>query len=241
VNTLDAGAPRSRSRTARLLAMAVCALSIELIGLLGLGALWVASGFGAFIRTRAVQRAHFRLQDLWTSSLLRAARATVGLQIVVENDECARAGNVVVLGRHVSIGDAAIPAVLFGRRHRLDVRYVLEHDPQWDPCIDRVGERVGHHFVDRDGDTDAETQAIRSLGAKVDARSAAVIFREGTFFSPERKARAVARLAAGSRPELVVRAERPAHLLPPRPAGTLARLDRDIAQRLGDACDTSAT
>jgi 1-acyl-sn-glycerol-3-phosphate acyltransferase len=168
---------------------------------------------------------HFTLQHWWTGALLTAAHKTLGLRILVEDPLPARVGNVIVLGRHTSIGDAVIPAVLFGHRHGLDVRYVLKHDLQWDPCIDIIGHRIGHHFVDRGDNSARSSAAIRQVAARLDARGAVVIFPEGTFFSPARKERAIERLAAGSRPDLAERAARLAHVLPPRPAGTLALLD----------------
>jgi 1-acyl-sn-glycerol-3-phosphate acyltransferase len=219
---VDLCTPRARWRHVRLLATVLLALGIEVTGLAGLAVLWLASGGG---RLTAFSRLHFALQHWWTSALLTAAHRTLGLRILVEDPEPARAGNVIVLGRHTSIGDAAIPAVLLGDRHRLDVRYVFKHDLRWDPCIDTIARRVGHVFVDRRDDSGRAATAIRDLARRVDGRSAAVIFPEGTFFSAERKARAVERLAAGSRPELAVRAEHLTHLLPPRPAGTLALLD----------------
>jgi 1-acyl-sn-glycerol-3-phosphate acyltransferase len=219
---LDLLVPRSSWRHVRLVAMALLALTVDLVGLIGLGALWVMSGGR---RVTRLSRLHFALQHWWVGALLTAAHKTLGLRILVEDAEPARAGNIIVLGRHTSIGDAAIPAVLLGHRHRLDVRYVLKHDLQWDPCIDIIGHRVGHHFVDRSDDSGQSGDDIRRLAARIDTRGAGVIFPEGTFFSPPRKTRAIERLAAGARPELAVRAARLEHLLPPRPAGTLALLD----------------
>ena len=51
-----------------------------------------------------------------------------------------------------------------------------------------------------------------------------VIFPEGTFFTAERKARAVKRLTDAGRHELAARAEGLRYLLPPRPGGALAML-----------------
>jgi 1-acyl-sn-glycerol-3-phosphate acyltransferase len=216
---------RRRWPTPRLLAMAIAALGIDAVGLVALGGMWIVSGGGRFMQARYVQRAHFALQHWWTGALMDAAEVTLGLRMIVEDDEPARTGNAIVIGRHTSIGDAAIPAVLLGNRHRFDVRYVLKHDLQWDPCIDVVGHRLPHHFVDRGGDRATEADAIRRIATGLDERSVAVIFPEGTFFTEARHERAVRRLEGGSRPELAARAARLHHLLPPRTAGTLALLD----------------
>jgi 1-acyl-sn-glycerol-3-phosphate acyltransferase len=223
--TIDLVTGRRRWPTPRLLAMAIAALGIDAVGLLALGGMWVVSGFGRFTHAPYVQRAHFALQHWWTGALMDAAEVTLGLRMIVEDDTPARTGNAIVIGRHTSIGDAAIPAVLLGNRHRFDVRYVLKHDLQWDPCIDIVGHRLPHHFVDRGGDSAAEALAIRRIATGLDDRSVAVIFPEGTFFTEARHERALRRLEAGSRPELAERAAGLRHLLPPRTVGTLALLD----------------
>jgi 1-acyl-sn-glycerol-3-phosphate acyltransferase len=210
----------------RLLALAVLVLVIELVGLLGAAATWVLFAGGRFFHTRLAQRLHFGLQRWWTGALLTAAARTVDLHVQVDDPGPAARGNAIVIGRHTSIGDAAIPAVLLGNLLGLDVRYVLKRQLQWSPCIDLVGHRLPHHFVERDsGDNRGELAAIHAIGAGLDDHTSVVIFPEGTFFTPARHERAVARLRAGTRPELAERAAQLRHLLPPRPAGTLTLLD----------------
>lgn len=210
----------------RLLALVVLALGIEVAALVAAAGTWVIFGGGRWFGTRGALRVHFALQRWWTGALLSAAARTVGLRVLVEDPAPAAAGNAIVIGRHTSIGDAAIPAVLLGNLLGLDARYVLKRDLQWSPAIDIVGHRLPHHFVERNADDNrSELAAIRAIGSGLDARSSVVLFPEGTFFSPARQARAIERLRTGSRPELAERAARFRHLLPPRPAGTLALLD----------------
>ncbi len=210
----------------RLLALVVLALVIELVGVLGAATTWVLFAGGRYFHTRPAQRAHFGLQRWWTGALLTAAARTVNLRVQVDDPGPAARGNTVVIGRHTSIGDAAIPAVLLGNLLGLDVRYVLKRQLQWSPCIDLVGHRLPHHFVERAaGDNRGELAAIHAIGTELDEHTSVVIFPEGTFFTPERHERAVAHLRAGARHELADRAARLRHLLPPRPAGTLALLD----------------
>jgi hypothetical protein len=88
-----------------------------------------------------------------------------------------------------------------------------------------VGNRLRNHFVDRTPDDSvAEREAITRLMDGFDERCVAVIFPEGTFFSAERKARAVKRLADAGRHELAARADGLRYVLPPRPGGALAML-----------------
>ena len=210
----------------RLLAMAILASAIELVGTIGAGVTWVMFGFGRGFHTRAAQRAHFGLQRWWTGALLTAAERTLHLRIQVEDPSPAERGNAIVIGRHTSIGDAAIPAVLLGNLLHLDPRYVVKRSLMWSPCIDIVGHRLPHHFVERNTDDNrGELAALRAIATGLDDHTSVVIFPEGTFFTPERRRRAIDRLRAGSRPELAPRAEAMQHVLPPRPAGTLALLD----------------
>lgn len=217
-------APR-RWRNSRLLAMVVLALAIEVAAITAAAALWVAFGFGRGVHRPRSFWAHHRLQRWYTGTLMRAARTTCGLRIAVEDDAPATRGNAIVIGRHTSIGDAMIPAVLFGGQFDLNTRYVLKDDLLWGPAFDIVGNRLRNHFVDRTPDDgDAELAAITTLVADLDERSVAVIFPEGTFFTPERKARAVQRLRDSGRHELAARADALRYVLPPRPGGVLAML-----------------
>jgi 1-acyl-sn-glycerol-3-phosphate acyltransferase len=222
---IDVCATRRSWPSVRLVTMGLLALGIEAAGIVMCGALWLLTGGGRLAGRRWAQHLHSSLQDWWAAALLTAADKTVRLRIEVEDPAPARHGNVVVLGRHASIGDAVIPAALLGHRYKLQTRHVLKHDLAWGPCIDIVGHRLPHHFVDRGAGRATEAAAIRRVGAGMSARTAAVIFPEGTFFTPERRQRAVARLAAGSRPDLAARAAGLRHVLPPRLAGTLALLE----------------
>ena len=217
-------APR-RWRNTRLLAMVVLALAIEVGAIIVAGALWLIFGAGRYVRSSRSFWMHHRLQRWYTAALMRAARTTCGLRIDVEDDSPASRGNAIVIGRHTSIGDALIPALLFAGRFDLNTRYILKDDLLWGPAFDIVGNRLRNHFVDRaPDDSVAELESITRLMDGFDDRCVAVIFPEGTFFSAERKARAITRLADSGRHELAARAEGLRYLLPPRPGGTLAML-----------------
>ena len=210
----------------RLTAMAILALIIEFVGTFGAGVTWVVFAGGRLFHTRAAQHAHFALQRWWTGALLTAAEHTVGLRIQVDDPEPAARGNAIVIGRHTSIGDAVIPAVLLGNLLHLDPRYVVKRTLMWSPCIDIIGHRLPHHFVERNADDNrGELAALRSIATGLDDHTSVVIFPEGTFFTPERRLRSIERLRNGSRPELAERAEALHHVLAPRPAGTLALLE----------------
>ena len=210
----------------RILAMVILALAIEFSAVIGAGALWCCFGGGRWFYTRIAQRAHFSLQRWYTGALLTAAERTVNLRIQVEDPSPAARGNAIVIGRHTSIGDAAIPAVMLGNMLHLAPRYVLKRSLMWSPSIDIVGHRLPHHFVERNADDNrGELASLRAIATGLDDHTSVVIFPEGTFFTPERKERSIERLRNGSRPELAERAEALQYVLAPRPAGTLALLE----------------
>lgn len=215
-----------RLRHLRLYALVVLALAIELTGIAAATGLWVATGFGLLVHRPWSQRLHFRLQNWWVGALLRAAGVTVGLQVDVDDLSPATAAAAVVVARHTSIGDAIVPAGIFGSRLGQSPRYTLKHELMWVPCIDIVGHRLPHHFVDRTPDEgSAQLDSLRAIAGGVGPDSVAVILPEGTFFTEARQARVVEKLRGNGRVELAARAEKLRHLLPPRPAGTLALLD----------------
>jgi 1-acyl-sn-glycerol-3-phosphate acyltransferase len=214
-----------RWRNTRLLAMVVLALAIEVAAIVAAGALWLVFGAGRYVRSSSSFWIHHRMQRWYTAALMAAAKATCGLRIEFEDDSPASRGNAIVIGRHTSIGDALIPALLFAGRFDLNTRYVLKDDLLWGPAFDIVGNRLRNHFVDRTPDDSVnEIAAITRLMDGFDERCVAVIFPEGTFFSTERKARAVKRLVDAGRHELAARSEALRYLLPPRPGGALAML-----------------
>lgn len=141
-----------------------------------------------------------------------------------ELDESLLTGNAIVIGRHRSIFDATLPAALFGSRN-LRVLYTMKDELQWDPNLDIVGHRMGHVFVNRNPqDIESQLQPIRDLASRVDENSVAVIFPEGTFFSETRLKRAISAIERRD-PDRADTARQMRHVLPPRPAGTLAMLE----------------
>jgi len=214
-----------RWRNCRILAMVMWAIGIEIAGVLICAGLWLRFGCGRRLSSEESFWQHHRLQRWYASALLSAARITCNLRIDVEDPSPASTGNAIVLGRHTSIGDAMIPAVLIAGRFNINTRYVLKDDLLWGPAFDLAGQRLRNHFVDRaPNDSAAERAAVQQLVEGLDERSVAVIFPEGTFFTPARKERSIARLRDLGYLEHARRAAGFRYLLPPRPGGALALL-----------------
>jgi len=129
---------------------------------------------------------------------------------------------VVVLARHAGPGASFVLVHLLMSRYGREPRIVLTERLRWDPSIDVLLSRLGCRFIARGGDV--ATAAIADLAGSLDAHDALVLFPEGGDWTPTRRRLAIGRLR---RKGLHVQAERAAqlvHVLPPRPAGTVAAL-----------------
>ncbi len=181
--------------------------------------LWITGGFGR----RLDYAAHVSMQGWWSTSLLQWAGRLLDVHLDTGTDPMPP-GKVIVLSRHASMVDAVIPAHLFSMMFSRPVQYVMKKELQNLPNIDIYGHRLGDHFVDRNGDTDAEIAQIARLADHAHPDAGIVIFPEGTYATPSAKQRIGTSLnrrgddtAKRLNDELV-------HLLPPKPAGTLALL-----------------
>lgn len=219
----DLAGDRKRLPRVRMLSFFLLYLSLEVAGVVVASGAWVRHLLrrdpAAFLEDNAA------LQRWWTGRLFEGAAATLGFRVIVESGS----GEVLpapflLLVRHSSTADTVLAAALVANPHRILLRYVLKRELLWDPCLDIVGQRLPNTFVDRSGARrEAEIAAVAALGRGLDARSAALIYPEGTRFSPAKLAAAEARLRG--RPELSAFAGQFRHVLPPRLGGPLALLD----------------
>ena len=215
----------TRFQRTRATALITGIVLIDFVGIFWVNFLWLTSPFGRGVNTPRMQDRYSKAMTWWTTKLITVISKASALPLDRSQlDESLLGGNAVVIGRHRSLLDAIVPAVIFGNLG-LTVRYVLKDDLQWDINIDLVGQRMGHVFVDRSPkNLEDELVPIRELGERIDAESVGVIFPEGTFFNEKRKARAVASLRKRNEHHADI-AENLQYLLPPRPAGTLAMLE----------------
>lgn len=209
-------------RTGAFLAFYLCC---EMAGLLAAGALFLLR---PLLRDEARWRAlHFVLQDAWATWLWRAAASCFDLRIEVDARE-ARLGEgpYLLLLRHASAGDTLLASALVGRPHGMQLRYVLKRELLRDPCLDVVGTRLHHVFVDRSGDDSArEIARVQALARDLGPRQGVLIYPEGTRFSDAKRARVLERLAREGDVKRLDYARSLASVLPPRPGGVLALLE----------------
>lgn len=214
-----------RWRRTRLTILILGALVIEFVGMLvALGA-WILTGFNLLGPTRWRWRRYRGFMGRYTSAMLTLIARVLGTTVEWRDDAQLDEGPVVLLARHTSFFDAAIPATVLSRRNTLLAHHVITYGLQYAPCIDLVGHRFPTRFIKRTpGEGSNELTHITAIGTILDERSGAIIFPEGTFRDPERFARVVRRLRRRE-PDLARRAEDLQHVLPPRPNGALALLE----------------
>ncbi len=206
----------------RLLAMGWWFLVGEMWALVGLLAIWLVSGGRDSARRR--DRV-YRLKRRWLRSHLAGIRTLFGMRFEIEGLELAGPGPVIVMIRHASIIDNALPDAILGHAHGLGFRFIIKRELRMLPTIDIGGRWVPTLFVRRgSGDTEAELERMRALTVELSPNDGLLIYPEGTRSTPAKLARAK-EIIAERQPEIVPLAERLQHLLPPRLGGTLLLLE----------------
>ncbi|SEO77469.1 lysophospholipid acyltransferase family protein [Trujillonella endophytica] len=223
-----------RWRALRLLGFALVYLALEVAGQVAAGVLWVLSGFGRGLGSRAVQAAHYTVLRLLLDVLMRVAQHLFALRLVTDGDSWSPLDDgvpgstnaMVVLSRHAGPGDSFLLVhTLMNRDHLRRPRIVLKDLLQWDPLIDVYLNRLPNHFVGpRPEAGPGSPEAIADLARDLGEEDALLIFPEGANFTPRRRFRAIERLRDRGLATAARRAEELRHLLPPRPAGVRAAL-----------------
>ena len=211
------GAWRGRSFVVlRLLVFLWVYLSLALLTLLRS----IGVRFGG--RRVARDEALLRLGGWYGAALFAWCVRLLSVSVVIEGKEHLTEGPFVVLVRHASIVDAALPAALLAEK-RIRLHYVLKAELRVEPCIEVLGSPRVHAFIDREGAPLRERRKIATIARSL-GHHAIVLYPEGTRFSEAKRAREV-ELLARARPELAAIGASMTHVLPPRLVGPLAALD----------------
>jgi len=168
---------------------------------------------------------------MWSArTLFRRAAQLLGVEVELEPGPRPEGhfgrGKVIVLARHASLLDAALPAlvladVLADARSR-PMRGVLMSELLWDPGFDIVYQRLGSVFIDRE-DGPGARESIRAMAQGMPRDGVAIVFPEGRLFAPERLERRLATLG-DSDPARAGRLQGLEHVLPPKPGGVAEML-----------------
>ena len=176
--------------------------------------------------TRARRRERvYNVKRRWLRSHFGGIRLLFGLGLEIEGLELAGPGPMIVMIRHASIIDNALPDAIIGHAHGIGFRFIIKRDLQLLPTIDIGGRWVPTLFVRRgSGDTEGELKKLRSLTINMSERDGILIYPEGTRSTPEKLAHAKA-IIGERQPEIAPLANRLQNLLPPRLGGPLALLE----------------
>lgn len=215
-----------RLRPLRVLSIALLYLVCESLLLVILFGFWLASGFGRRIRTPYWEGIHYDLAELFLLVFFREARRVLHLKIRTEGETPYPGEPLLICCRHAGPGDSfTLMYALLHWYHR-EPRVVLRDTLAWDPMIDVMLTRLPARFVNPNPakGIDLET-TIGELARNLDENDAFVIFPEGGNFTPERRAKAIARLRRLGLERMAQRAESMIHVLAPKPGGLIAALD----------------
>jgi 1-acyl-sn-glycerol-3-phosphate acyltransferase len=221
-----------RLRPLRLLSLVLLHLIAESIMLLELFGLWIASGFGLFIRRPFFERIHYDIVQTYLVLFFREARRVLRLRIVTEGPapDAYPGEPLLVCCRHAGPGDSFTLMYALMHWYGREPRVVLKDTLAWDPAIDVILNRLPSRFVSPRGDTAGAPgpsleEQVGALARNLDHNDAFVIFPEGGNFTPQRRQRAIDKLRRLGLEAMATRAERMENVLAPRPGGLLAALD----------------
>jgi 1-acyl-sn-glycerol-3-phosphate acyltransferase len=217
-----------RWRALRLLWMVVVYATAEALLLLTLFAWWIASGFGARLRTPAWERRHYDLVQLTLRVLFREAQRVLRLSIVTDGPapDAHPGVPILVACRHAGPGDSFTLIHALMDWYDREPRVVLKDTLAWDPAIDVLLNRIPARFVTPNPGPGEDLESlIGDLASGLDENDAFVIFPEGGNFTEQRRERAITRLHKLGLHKMAERAETMTSVLAPRPGGLIAALD----------------
>lgn len=220
-------------RTTRLTAGLIVYLGIEIVGLLALFGLWVASGFGIWLKSRPIQDAHYALMRWLLETAFGAGAAFCRLRIEIVDRPEPKPGPVLVFSRHAGPGNSMMLVGTLMSAYRRHPRIVMLEKLQWDPLFDTLLNRVPNRFISHDPKRrHAYLSVIEELARGMGDRDAFILFPEGKDFTPRLRHKAISRLREGGHHREAEKAEQLRYVLPPRHNGVISAIrgapDADI-------------
>jgi hypothetical protein len=225
---------RPRWRLPRVWAFGVVYLVGETACLLACLGLWVASGFGWRLQSERQQRWHLALLRRFLAALVAVAGFVFRFRLDVEEpsshpqdaSRMAAPRPILVLARHAGPGASFVLVHLLLSRYDRRPRVVLKEQLRLDPSFDVLLTRLGCKFIPTGaGRRDDAIDLIAETAAGLEDRDALLLYPEGGDWTPTRHRLAVAGLRKRGHRAEAARAVRMPHVLPPKPAGTLAALN----------------
>ena len=224
---------RPRVRALRVASMALAYLLAECACLLGCFGLWLVSGCGWRLTAGRFIDAHRSLLRTFLGALLRLARPVFGFRLQVQEpdrhpEDLLRATSEVpllVLARHAGPGASFALVHLLLTRYGRQLHVVLKDTLRFDPAIDLLLTRTGCTWIPAQRtDPNEAARRVGQAAAGLHGRQTLLLFPEGADWTPLRHLAAVAKLHQRGLVHQAQQALRMPHVLPPRPAGTVAAL-----------------
>ncbi|MCW2818267.1 MAG: phospholipid/glycerol acyltransferase [Marmoricola sp.] len=215
-------------RPVRLLWLLVVHMTLESIALVELLGLWIASGFGLFLRRPFFERIHYDIVQAYLVVFFREARRVLRLKIetVGPGPDAFPGEPLLVLCRHAGPGDSFTLMYALMHWYAREPRVVLKDTLAWDPALGVLLSRLPSRFISGHPGPGRDLESeVGELARDLDENDAFVIFPEGGNFTHERRERSIARLRRLGLTRMADRAEEMVHVLAPRPGGVLAALD----------------
>jgi 1-acyl-sn-glycerol-3-phosphate acyltransferase len=209
---------RRRLAAVRFVAAVLLFFGFEIFGVLAVGAL-VLTG-------RGTRERFYALEARWADALLRALLALFGMRLQLDGLDALRPGPILLVGNHVSVADALLPAAFATARRGVRLRYVAKGELVWDPCVDLAGHFLPNVFVRRgSADTPGDLARVVSLAADLGPDDGVILLPEGTRFTRAKREALLARRELEGPREHLEADKRLRCLMPPRTGGLLALFD----------------
>ncbi len=219
--------------TTRMFAFLLGYVALEVVGIVWMLVLWLASGFGIAVRSPRMVDAHFTFMRTWLAALNKLAQWLFHLRVRIEDRPVPRPGPILVFCRHAGPGNSLllIGTLLVGYKRR--PRIVMLAKLQWEPLYDIMLNRLPNRFITHDPKRrELYLETIADLASGLGDSDAFVLFPEGKDFTPKVRTRAIEYLRTKGFRAHADRAEAMTHVLPPRHNGVMAAMraapDADI-------------
>ncbi|NNF54663.1 MAG: hypothetical protein HKN03_09515 [Acidimicrobiales bacterium] len=215
---------RREWRFSRMGGLGIALCVTEFLGLVAAFVLWVASGFGWFLKAPTFQRAHNTVFGWWLELVTRALRFYLGFEFVLPITERIN-GPILIVARHAGPGDAFLLARTVIRDYRRQLRMLGTSKLLWDPFINHMMLRLPNVFLDQHPENrQGQLAAITEMCATMDDRSVVIIFPEGGNWTPTRWHGSIRSLENLGRADRARRAASMPNVLPPRSTAVAAAL-----------------
>ena len=193
---------------------------MEFFGVIGCFLLFLLRILHIIPNRTSYLRAHYILQHMWGTGLLRGSFFLLKLKLKVSGAEHFREGPALVFMRHVTLLDTLLPAASFGQPRTVQLRYLLKKELLYVPSLDICGNRIPNVFVDRSGKNREEMlNDVETLASGLGEEDALILYPEGTRFTLGKQKRLRAKLAASGNTQHLRQAERLQNLHPVRIGG----------------------